>query len=547
MRSNCECDVYAAGACGRCAFSHANVGITNNSMSANDLKNEGNEHLKHHRYNEAIEAYTKAIALDLQNAIFFCNRAQVHIKLENYGLAIGDCDAAIAVDPAFMKAYYRKGVALMALLNYKEAQNNFKTVLAKLPNDRLTLENYKQCVNYLKKQAFERAIASTDKLLVIEQLDFDGMLVEKSWEGPALDIKKEKDQVLVSGLDSSYLKYMIEHFKNGGKLPKKHVFAIIAVVHQLLKQENVMVEVSIPHSQLEQENTINGAKKITVVGDTHGQFYDVLNLFAKFGHVADDHVYLFNGDFVDRGLWSCEVALYLYVLKAMFPKNVYINRGNHETNDMNKTYGFTDECEAKYSKKVFEAFAESFGALPLATLINDSYLVMHGGLFSSDEVTLDDIRKINRFPASGSSQPSREGLAMELLWTDPQPENGRSMSKRGLGIQFGPDVTEKFCVKNKIRKVLRSHEVRMGGVEVEHNGRLITVFSAPDYCDATGNLGGVVHITENSGYDKSSDKGEGYLEAEEKNCPWKLDIETFSAVPHPDIKPMAYSKSGFGF
>lgn len=522
------------------------------------LKDQGNGFLKQQKYQEAIDAYTKAIEVDGTNPVFYSNRAQVHIKMESYGLAIADCDSALKVDPGFIKAYYRKGVSLMALLNYKEAQTNFKIILQKVPGDRATQENFKQCGNYLKKQAFERAIAGDDKTSVIYSVDYDGMLVEKSWTGPELDISPKKAasgevSVDIQGLNLDYLKYMIQLFKDGGKLPKKHVFAIVAKVHEICRREQAMVEISLPHSKRgaspanNDEIVLENGTKVTVVGDTHGQFYDVLNLFLRFGHVSQNHVYLFNGDFVDRGSWSCEVALYLYVLKILYPRLVFINRGNHETNDMNKTYGFTDECEAKYSKKIFEAFAESFGALPLATLINQLYLVMHGGLFSNDKVTLKDIKAINRFPQSGSSQPSREGLAMELLWTDPQPENGRLPSKRGLGIQFGPDITERFCLSNKIRKVLRSHEVRMEGVEVEHNGRLITVFSAPNYCDSTGNLGGVVHITENPKYDAASDDGEGYRLADDPNCPWTLTSETFAAVPHPDLKPMAYSKSGFGF
>lgn len=509
-------------------------------MSALELKDKGNALLKEQKYNEAIDAYTQAIALDPTNAVFFLNRAQVHIKLENYGSALADCEAALAADAGFVKAHYRKGVALMALVRHREAQQCFKKILEKLPNDRLTLANHKQCVSYLKKEAFEKAIAGDAPALVIGELDFEGMLVEKTWEGPSLEVSKTG---IVEGLDLEYLRYMIRHFKNGGKLPKKHVFAIIATVTRLLKAEPTLVEVSPAHKQL----GLDGAAKVTVVGDTHGQFYDVLNLFAKFGKVSPSHAYLFNGDFVDRGLWLCEVALYLYVLKALFPDRVFLNRGNHETNDMNKTYGFSDECEAKYLKKVFEAFAESFGALPLATLVGGSYLVMHGGLFSNDAVTLDDVRKINRFPSLGLLQPPREGLAMELLWTDPQPENGRLPLKRGLGIQFGPDVTERFCLNNKIRKVLRLHEVRMGGVEEEHNGRLITVFSAPNYCDSTGNLGGVVDIEENAAYDAARDKGEGYRDAHDKNCPWALHTRTFAAVPHPDMRPMAYSKGGFGF
>lgn len=531
--------------------------------TALEFKDQGNTFLKDKHFNEAIEAYTKAIELDNQNPIFFSNRAQVHIRLENYGSAILDCDEALKLDPNMVKALYRKGVSQMAILQYKEAQANFKLILKKLPNDKLTLENHKQCVSYLKKQAFERAIAGDSKGLVLSEIDYSGMIIEKSWQGPSLETsfhKNKKDSgdseeglpftIDIKGLDTDYLKYAIKTFKEGGKLPKAHVFAIVAKVYELLRQEQTMVEIALPHSKLtasDSDIVVPTAKKLTVVGDTHGQFYDVLNLFSKFGKVSDEHIYLFNGDFVDRGSWSCEVALYLYILKILYPKSVFINRGNHETNDMNKTYGFTDECEHKYSKKVFDCFAESFGALPLATLINQSYLCMHGGLFSNDKVTLQDIKKFNRFPLSGSTQPPREGIAMELLWTDPQHSNGRSPSKRGIGMQFGPDITERFCLSNKIRKILRSHEVRMEGVEEEHNGRLITVFSAPNYCDSTGNLGGVVHFTENELYKKEDDDGEGYRDVDDKNCPWNLETETFEAVPHPDLKPMAYSKSGFGF
>lgn len=123
-------------------------------------------------------------------------------------------------------------------------------------------------------------------------------------------------------------------------------------------------------------------------------------------------------------------------------------------------------------------FSETFSALPLATLVGSKYLVLHGGLFSKDGVTLDDIRKIDRH---ARRQPATEGLVNEMLWTDPQPNPGRGPSKRGVGLQFGPDVTKAFCDANGLEAVIRSHEVRMGGYEVEHNKRLITVFSAPNY------------------------------------------------------------------
>lgn len=73
------------------------------------------------------------------------------------------------------------------------------------------------------------------------------------------------------------------------------------------------------------------------------------------------------------------------------------------------------------------------------------------------------------------------GIMCDLLWSDPQPQNGRSVSKRGVGTQFGPDVTRQFLLKNKLDYVIRSHEVKQEGYEEAHDGKCITVFSAPNY------------------------------------------------------------------
>ncbi|CAN3365641.1 serine/threonine-protein phosphatase T [Diutina catenulata] len=509
-------------------------------------KEQGNQHFKRRELDQALACYTEAIELDPNNAIFYGNRAQTHILLENYGSAIIDCDAAIAADPKWAKAYYRKGLAKMAILQYKEANACFKQALAMVPGDGAAREGATKSAAMVKRQAFERAIAGDSRSSVLASLNYDGIQIEKSWTGPQLDIEKTKSGVEIKGLDEAYLKNMVQVFKDGGQIPKKHAFAIVAKATEILKAEATMVEVHQQHPEVDASSAdsidLAGAR-LTVVGDTHGQFYDLLHLFELCGPVVPGkQAYLFNGDFVDRGSWSCEVAFYLYVLKILYPQSVFLNRGNHETNDMNINYGFADECEHKYSKKMFEAFSESFGALPLATLLNQSYLVMHGGLFSDDSITLADIKKHDRF-RNGQTQPAKEGIAMELLWTDPQDQNGRAPSKRGIGMQFGPDITERFCLQNKLRKVLRSHEVRQAGVEVEHNGRLITVFSAPNYCDAGANKGGVVHFTPNSEYDASKDDGEGYRKAYDDNCPWHLDYERYDAVEHPDIRPMAYSKA----
>ena len=198
--------------------------------------------------------------------------------------------------------------------------------------------------------------------------------------------------------------------------------------------------------------------------------------------------------------------------------SISLLRGNHETKNMNKIYGFEGEVKAKYDDKIFDLFLELFQQLPLAAVLADKVFVTHGGLPVTPGVTLDDIRKVRR-----GCEPPEAGLMSDLLWSDPQPFPGKAPSKRGVGYSFGPDITEAFLKVNNLDLVVRSHEVKDEGYLVEHGGKTITIFSAPNYCDSMGNKGAYIHFDET-------------LEPK---------FTQYEAVPHPDIKPMAYA-AGMG-
>ncbi|KAL1957669.1 hypothetical protein VTO42DRAFT_5646 [Malbranchea cinnamomea] len=459
------------------------------------LKLEGNKAFARHDWEEALDFYTKAIEKYDKDPSFFCNRAQVNIKLEAYGFAIADATTAIELDPSYVKAYWRRAIANTAILNPKEALKDFRIVVRKAPHDRDAKLKLAECEKLVRRLEFEKAIEVAEPPSAFEGLDIDAIVVEDTYDGVHLG-----DEMTQEFIDD-----MIERFKNGKKIHKKFAFKIVRAVKDIVYNEPTMVEIG-----------VEKGTKLTVCGDTHGQFFDLLEIFRLNGYPSDTHAYLFNGDFVDRGSWSTEIALLLYAYKWMRPNKFFLNRGNHETDDMNRVYGFEGECKAKYTERLFKVFSESFSALPLATLIGEKYLVLHGGLFSDDNITLDDIRKLNRH---NQKQPGQSGLMMEMLWTDPQPFPGRGPSKRGVGMQFGPDVTKRFCEKNGLKAIIRSHEVRMEGYEVEHDGRCITVFSAPKYCDSTENKGAYINL----GPDL------------------ELEFHKFDAVPHPDVKPMAYA------
>lgn len=247
-----------------------------------------------------------------------------------------------------------------------------------------------------------------------------------------------------------------------------------------------------------------------------------MNIFDINGLPSEKNPYLFNGDFVDRGSFSVETIFTLFSFKLLYPNHFFMSRGNHECDSMNKMYGFEGEVKAKYNSKMAEFFTEIFCTLPLCHVINKKIFTCHGGLFKKDGVKLDEIMNTKRF-----RQPPEEGIMCDLLWSDPQEIPGRAPSKRGVGCQFGPDITEAFLKDNDLLYVVRSHEVKDQGYESHHSNKCYTIFSAPNYCDTMGNKGAFITITGDSLYPPR--------------------FTTFDAVPHPDVKAMKYAQNMFGF
>ncbi|KAI7898859.1 Metallo-dependent phosphatase-like protein [Cokeromyces recurvatus] len=443
-------------------------------VKAEEIKNEANAYFKDKHFTAAIEKYTEAIELNPQVASYYTNRAFCHIKLESYGYAIADSNKALEIDPHFTKGNYRRASANMALGNFKAALKDLRIVSKRAPNDKDAKAKFEECQKIVRRIEFENAIKDDQKQSVASKLDIDAIVVDDSYKGPRINEETKT-------IDQAFVKDMIKHFKDQKKIHKKYAFMIILAIRKYMMEAPTLVDVEIPADG-----------KLTVCGDVHGQFYDFINIFDTNGYPSEKHAYLFNGDFVDRGSFSVEVILTLFAYKWLYPNHLFLARGNHETDNMNKVYGFEGEVKAKFSEMMFSLFSETFNALPLCHLIKNKIFVTHGGLFSRDNVTLDEIRKIDRI---GQGQPGSEGLMCELLWSDPQPEPGRSTSKRGVGIQFGPDVTKNFLETNNLEMIIRSHEVKEEGYVIEHDGKCVTVFSAPNYCDTVGNKGALINMT----------------------------------------------------
>ncbi|XP_052744035.1 serine/threonine-protein phosphatase 5 [Bicyclus anynana] len=465
---------------------------------AENLKNEANEYFKKQNYDRAIEFYSKAIEKNPRNAVYYANRSIANLRLENFGYALSDASLAIGLDKSYTKAYYRRAASYMSLGKYKLALKDFEYVTKVRPNDQDAKMKYNECNKIVKKIAFEKAISVDKKEVnIADTINLDAMSIEDEYEGPSLVDGK---------VTLKFVTHLMDYYKEQKKLDKKYAYQILIDVKAYLQKQPSLVDIKVPDDQ-----------KFTVCGDIHGQFYDLMNIFDLNGLPSEKNPYLFNGDFVDRGSFSVECIFTLFSFKLLYPDHFFMSRGNHETLDMNRMYGFRGEVTSKYTSKMADLFTEVYNWLPLAHCINNRVLVMHGGLFSSDDVTLDDIRAVDR-----NKQPPEDGIMCELLWSDPQFMAGRAPSKRGVGCQFGPDVTANFLQKNGLDYIIRSHEVKNEGYEIAHDGKCITVFSAPNYCDTMGNLGAFITM---NGKDL------------------KPNFRCYGAVTHPDVKPMAYANS----
>ena len=157
----------------------------------------------------------------------------------------------------------------------------------------------------------------------------------------------------------------------------------------------------------------------------------------------------------------------------------------------NRIYGFYDECKRRFNVRLWKTFTECFNYLPVAALIDEKILCMHGGL-SPDILNLDQIRNLQR-----PTDVPDTGLLCDLLWSDPSKEvQGWGMNDRGVSYTFGADKVSEFLQKHDLDLICRAHQVVEDGYEFFANRQLVTIFSAPNYCGEFDNAGAMMSVDE---------------------------------------------------
>lgn len=320
--------------------------------------------------------------------------------------------------------------------------------------------------------------------------DPDSIEVESTYRGVHLTFP----------LTQSQLQSLIKSFKTKQPLHAKYLVQLLLETRAALKQK-----ANINYA------TTSIAKQMTVCGDLHGKLDDLYMIFHKNGLPSVHNPYIFNGDFVDRGRNSVEIAVILFTCFLINKNEVYLNRGNHEDHVMNLRYGFVKELVKKYSmhaNRVIRLFEDVFSWLPIATIIDHKILVVHGGV--SDSVDLNFLATIDRHkflsilhPPRGENDTAnltdmqlREWKqVLDILWSDPRGQHGcHDNTFRGGGSYFGPDVTDYILSKHKLKRIIRSHECKPEGYEFCHNNKVLTIFSASNYYEEGSNKGAYVKL-----------------------------------------------------
>jgi len=298
------------------------------------------------------------------------------------------------------------------------------------------------------------------------------------------------------------VQFLKNHFYREGRLTHDQARYILIQATELLRAEPNLLELDAP---------------ITVCGDIHGQYYDLMKLFEVGGNPAETR-YLFLGDYVDRGYFSIECVLYLWSLKLWYPNSLFLIRGNHECRHLTDYFTFKLECKHKYSEEIYDLCMESFCALPLGAVMNKQFLCIHGGL-SPELQTLDDLRTINRF-----REPPTHGLICDILWADPLEEFGQETTNesfvhnhvRGCSYFFTYQAACQFLERNNLLSIIRAHEAQDAGYRMYRKTKVtgfpsvMTIFSAPNYLDVYNNKAAVLKYENNV-----------------------MNIRQFNCTPHP--------------
>lgn len=213
---------------------------------------------------------------------------------------------------------------------------------------------------------------------------------------------------------------------------------------------------------------------IIIVGNLNGHLIDLFRIIKTFGSPIRTK-YLFLGNFVNNGNFSIQVTTILFLMKILFPTNVYILRGFEEFRDSCDDSGFWNEIYKTYghNRQLYMSFMRAFSFLPLAAVVDNSLFCVSGGI-GCNVINTDLINSIY-LPISNFNEPK----VSDLMLSDPTDSLPLFLPRvRGEGTLFGSVAVKNFLEKASAKVLIRTREVIDDGYKSHFDGTCITVFSS---------------------------------------------------------------------
>ncbi|OHT06683.1 Serine/threonine-protein phosphatase PP1-2 [Tritrichomonas foetus] len=233
---------------------------------------------------------------------------------------------------------------------------------------------------------------------------------------------------------------------------------------------------------------------IFVIGDLHGNIFDLIRLLSKIEFFTYKKPILFLGDYVDRGLFSVEVISFLFSLTVEYPESIFLLRGNHEFTDVNERYGFQKEIRSQYNNVgIWYRVNQVFNEMPIAAIIGDHTFCVHGGI-SPKIRNISQLSSEMRRPISSFKEyPYLD----DLMWSDPTEKCEHFIeSERGGGSLFGKMALDDFLKRNQMKRIVRAHQKCDNGFKNDFDGLCFTIFSTSNY--ENENLASFAKVTKES-------------------------------------------------
>lgn len=272
-------------------------------------------------------------------------------------------------------------------------------------------------------------------------------------------------------IDDIFLKKLIEEPQKILSLEFKTIKDIIGEATDIAEKEYRLLKIDTTKKE-----------EIFIFGDIHGKLSSLKLILKEIQKRKPEYI-ISLGDIVDRGDYQLQTLIIMCALKILNPKNFFILRGNHETFEMNRSYGFYDKFIEKFGNNhKFDVILDFYNSLPYSIIINESILCVHGGI-PEDNNILKKLKDLKLDKMNDDLSEEIDKALFQIMWNDPKEEVSYfKPSYRGPGILFfGKDALDEFLQENNLDVIIRAHESFPEGYRWFFGKKLLTIFSAENY------------------------------------------------------------------